>query len=80
MTGELIAWSRPWRRGGVPGAIVRQLDAGMAELVVLPCDGPPVQHPPMPVGEALHLFADMTEVARDQARPESTDRTDGDAE
>ena len=73
MIGELIAWSRPWRRGGVPGAIVRQLDAGMAELIEYPLDDPPRRHPPMPASEALRLFHDLTEVARAHDRPEKTD-------
>lgn len=61
MVGELIAWSRPWRRGGVPGAIVRQLDAGMAELVVLTLDGPPTKHRPMPERPAIEVFETITE-------------------
>lgn len=61
MVGELIAWSRPWRRGGVPGASVRQLDAGMAEFIVLNLDGPPTEHGPMPERRAIERFEALTD-------------------
>ena len=58
-TGELLAFARPWRRTKTPGISVRDLGAGMAELVVRPLDGPPVKHDPMPVAEAMRRFYAM---------------------
>ena len=57
--GELLAFARPWRRTKTPGISVRDLGAGMAELVVRPLDGPPVRHEPMPVGEALRRYYEL---------------------
>lgn len=68
--GQIIAWAQRWR-GGIPGAIVRMLADGKAQLTELPTDGPPVRHPPMTIAEAMKLFERLTEVphAREQAPP-----------
>ena len=73
--GQIIAWAQRWR-GGIPGAIVRRLDDGRAQLTELPCDGPPKKHPPTTVTEAMNLFEKLTEVphAREQAPPTDQER------
>lgn len=61
--GDLLAWARPWRRTKTPGITVRDLGQGMAELVLMPVDGPPMKYAPMPVGEALRKYYELEEAS-----------------